>query len=249
MFKESVLWLIWQNRQTRQKYHVGNLSHDGKVYRFCYVTSGRRTLADAVANGYRLHVSFPEVDKVYESATLFPPFARRLPDPRRPDFQEILDNLGLPPDYTMMDLLKATGGKQATDPYEFVTPVMVYDRDYHFDFDIHGWRYYEGEDVVHRLSPGGELLFQREPTNVHDPYAVKVLTGDGQHLLGYVPSFYSPFVAEILSGMGNYLAKIEKINPRLGTKRKVVVSVTGSMVKEWDRFVPQDVLPPVFQLT
>mgnify|MGYP001389570001 CR=1 FL=1 len=249
MCKESMLWLIWQNSRTRQKYHVGNLSHDGKVYRFNYAMNGLRTLEDALADGYRMHVSFPEKYKVYESENLFPPFARRLPDRRRPDFQEILENLGLPPDYTLMDLLKATGGKQATDTYEFVTPVMVYGFDYHFDFDIHGWRYYDGENVVQQLSTGEELLFQSEPTNKKDPYAVKVLTKDGKHLLGYVPSFYSPFVTQILNGKGSYHAKIEKINPLLGTARKVSVAVTGSLTQETGRIIQQDVIQPFLYRT
>ena len=240
----SLLWLIWQNEQTRQKYHVGNLTHDGSCYRFYYERQGHRKLEDAMESGFKLHLSFPDKDKVYESRILFAPFARRLPDRKRPDYQQILRRLGLPPEVTEMDLLKATGGKLATDSYEFVSPVIVYGEDYHFDFYIHGWRYHDGEKMVDQLLPGQELLFQSEPANPRDPFAVKILTTDGQHHLGYVPSFYSPFVTNILNGLGSYQANIEQINPKVGTKRNVLVSVVGSL-----RCTPvqknQDVLEPV----
>nr|WP_269321878.1 hypothetical protein [Oceanobacillus salinisoli] len=38
-----------------------------------------------------------------------------------------LKGYGLPPDYTEMDLLRATGGRLATDPYEFVAPTSILD--------------------------------------------------------------------------------------------------------------------------
>lgn len=56
---------------------------------------------------------------------MFAPFYRQVPDKRRPDFESILQDLGLPRDYTVMDLLRATGGRLATDSYEFVHPLYV----------------------------------------------------------------------------------------------------------------------------
>ncbi len=36
---KSVLWLIWQNIETRQRYHIGNLYHDQTGYYFEYEKS------------------------------------------------------------------------------------------------------------------------------------------------------------------------------------------------------------------
>lgn len=36
-----VLWLIWQNVETRQRYHVGNLSSLNGEYTFSYELSGK----------------------------------------------------------------------------------------------------------------------------------------------------------------------------------------------------------------
>lgn len=121
------LWLIWQNVETRQRYHVGNLSSLNGECTFSYELSGkRRTLFDAIKDGYKPHLAFRDINKVYKSDRLFDAFARRLPDKRRPDFHELLQSFGLSKDYTDMDLLRATGGRLATDPYEFVSPIFKY---------------------------------------------------------------------------------------------------------------------------
>lgn len=80
------LCLIWQNIETRQRYHVGRLIYKDGNYTFSYETKGyRRKLKEAIENGYRPHLAFPDIHKTYTSKTLFGPFARRLPDFRRPD--------------------------------------------------------------------------------------------------------------------------------------------------------------------
>jgi hypothetical protein len=90
-----VLWLIWQNIETRQRYHVGNLSSLNGKYTFTYELSGkRRTLFEAMENGYQPHLAFRDIRKTYESNRLFDAFSRMLQDKRRPDFSEILLNLG-----------------------------------------------------------------------------------------------------------------------------------------------------------
>ena len=35
-----VLWLIWKNQETRQRYHIGNLFHENGKYIFSYELSG-----------------------------------------------------------------------------------------------------------------------------------------------------------------------------------------------------------------
>ena len=120
----DVLWLIWHNEETEQCYHVGNLIlHQDGTYTFTYELSGKpQALTAAMQNGYKPHLAFRDLEKTYVSDRLFGPFARRLPDKRRPDFSDVLKAYNLTSDYTEMDLLRATGGRLATDPYEFVVP-------------------------------------------------------------------------------------------------------------------------------
>jgi hypothetical protein len=208
-----VLWLIWQNECTRQRYHIGNLLHDGDKYVFYYERSRkRRGLFEALENGYQPHLSFPDIGKKYVSNRLFGPFERRLPDRRRPDFLEILRTYGLPRDCTDMDMLRATGGKLATDSYEFVAPIYVSGNHFDFDFYVAGWRYYEGDQVVQHLKVGDEVHFRLEPENRQDSQAVEV------------------FMFNLIQNNGRYMARIESIHVEAFPQRKVNISVYGELL-------------------
>ncbi|HHY21921.1 MAG TPA: DNA-binding protein [Bacilli bacterium] len=223
-----VLWLIWQNQETRQRYHVGNLVHSDGQYSFYYETTGkRRTLNEAMESGYIPHLSFRDIHKTYVSDRLFSPFSRRLPDKRRPDFHTVLRDLGLTLDYTDMDLLRATGGRLATDSYEFVVPISVFEDSFHFDFYIAGWRYYDGDNIESHLNKGLKVRFELEPENEKDPEAVIVLRDNKGHKLGYIPSFYSGFMFDVLKRNDWFKAQIEEINVHAKPQLKAKVSVVG----------------------
>lgn len=223
------LWLVWQNVETRQRYHVGRLLHQDGIYTFSYETSGyRRKLAEAMDNGYRPHLAFPDTNRVYTSNKLFGPFARRLPDPRRPDYQTVLQDLGLPLESTEMDVLCASGGILATDSYEFVLPIFVEDNHFYLDFFVAGWRYYDGERVIDQLRKGDVVDFSLDTENPKDHKAVLVMSVNGEKF-GYIPAFYSGWMFEIIQKKCNFQARIENIHPRAVPHRKVNISIVGEL--------------------
>lgn len=223
------LWLIWQNVETRQRYHIGSLLHQNGIYTFNYETSGyRRKLAEAMDNGYRPHLAFPDTHKEYTSNKLFGPFARRLPDPRRPDYQTVLQELGLSNDCTEMDVLRASGGILATDSYEFVSPIFIENDYFDLDFFVAGWRYYEGDHVIEQLKSGEVVEFLLDSKNPKDRNAVLVMSVKGAKL-GFIPAFYSGWMYEVIDKGCNYQARIESINPQAVPHRKVNISVIGEI--------------------
>jgi hypothetical protein len=223
------LWLIWQNVETRQRYHVGRLLHEDGVYTFSYETEGyRRKLAEAMDNGYRPHLAFPDTNRRYTSKTLFGPFARRLPDFRRPDYLSVLQDLGLSPECMEMDVLRATGGILATDSYEFVSPIIVENNNFGLDFFVAGWRYYDGDLVIDQLQVGDSVDFSLDPENDHDHKAVVVMSVNGKKL-GFIPAFYSGWVYEIIEKNCNYQARVEAVHPQAVPHRKVNISVFGQV--------------------
>lgn len=223
------LWLIWQNVETRQRYHVGRLLHDDGVYTFLYETNQyRRKLAEAMDNGYRPHLAFPDINKTYTSMKLFGPFARRLPDTRRPDYPLVLRELGLSTECTEMDVLRATGGILATDSYEFVSPILAENDLFALDFFVAGWRYYEGDQVIGQLKVGDSVKFLLDPQNDHDHKAVVVMSINGEKL-GFIPAFYSGWMYEVIEKECIYQATVEAIHPQAVPHRKVCISITGKV--------------------
>ena len=227
--KPFELWLIWQNAETRQRYHVGTLLYKDDGYKFSYeMKGGRRKLADAMNNGYRPHLAFPDTNKNYTSSTLFGPFARRLPDSRRPDYQLVLQNLGITNESTEMDILQATGGILATDSYEFVLPILV-DKDFFtLDFYVAGWRYYDGDKVIDQLQVGDNVEFLLDPQNDIDHKAVVVMSVN-EEKLGFIPAFYSGWMFEVIEKKSTYKATIKAIHPQAVNHRKVCIGITGEV--------------------
>lgn len=223
------LWLVWQNVETRQRYHVGSLLHEDGIYTFSYETKGyRRKLAEAMDNGYRPHLAFPDINKMYTSSTLFGPFARRIPDTRRPDYQSVLSDLGLSSECTKLDVLRATGGILATDSYEFVSPILVENNYFDLDFFVAGWRYYDGNQVIDQLRVGDSVEFSLDPGNEHDHKAVAVMSVNGKKL-GFIPAFYSGWMFGVIEKGCSYQAKVESIHPQAVPHRKVNISIAGEV--------------------
>jgi len=230
MARAFVLWLIWQNERTRQRYHIGNLEHLDGEYVFYYENRGkRRTLGEAMDVGYKPHLSFHNTERYYTSDVLFGPFARRLPDKRRPDYTAVLSGLGLTSDCTEMDLLRATGGRLATDSYEFVAPIYVHGNHFDFDFYVAGWRYNDGEKVLANLNAGMNVYFKMEPLNMQDSEAVIVLSDKQGHKIGYIPSFYSGFMSEVIRRNETYKAEVVSVHPIAEPQQKVKISVEGHL--------------------
>lgn len=227
--KPLELWMIWQNTETRQRYHIGRLQHEDGVFTFSYEKKGyRRKLAEAMDNGYRPHLAFPDTKKTYTSRTLFGPFARRLPDSRRPDHFSILQELGLSLDSTKMDVLRATGGVLATDSYEFVSPILVENNLFDLEFFVAGWRHYNGEQMIDQLNLDDSIEFSLDPDNKYDDKAVVVMSVNGEKL-GYIPAFYSGWMFEIIKKECKYHAKVDAVHPRAVPHRKVSISIVGEV--------------------
>src|SRR5699024_8514383 len=223
------LWLVWQNVETRQRYHVGRLLYEDNIYKFRYENQGyRRKLQEALDSGYRPHLAFPDTNKVYTSTKLFGPFARRLPDPRRPDYRNVLKSLGLSVRDNEMEVLHATGGVLATDSYEFVSPIVVEGNHFYLDFFVAGWRYYDGDSVINQLRIGEQVELCLDPENPEDHKAVQITTMNGD-VLGYIPAFYRGWMFEIIEKNSNFKVAINKIHSQAVPHRKVNITITGEV--------------------
>ncbi|SEK94815.1 HIRAN domain-containing protein [Carnobacterium iners] len=198
------LCLLWQDVNTRSWFHIGNLTLDPDgVYSFFYETDSiNKGLEEALENGYRLHPTFPDVDKTYLSESLFSAFSRRLPDRKRKDYVSVLSDLGINGTSTDFDLLSLTGGAVNSDLYEFVQPIQFDDTNHQFklDFFVRGWRYHGEKE---KLSQSDQLVLEVEENNEFDQDAVYILKNN-KNKIGYVPAFYSSFIKSILMEKLNY---------------------------------------------
>ncbi|GAA0485856.1 hypothetical protein IRB23SM22_17610 [Alkalibacterium sp. s-m-22] len=223
--QNRTLCLLWQNQQSRQWYHVANLTlEENDDYRFAYESQNKkRGLKDALENGYHLHPSFPSAVKTYTSDKLFSAFSRRLPNKARPDYVELLKANNLSVKNDEFEVLTMTGGKLISDNYEFVKPVDFDGKDFSFDFYVRGWQHYN-EDK-RQLKDLSEISFETEEDNGQDPDAIIVKYAG--ETIGYVPAFYSDFMKTVIESNSRFEVVSFDFNSQASSHRKVNILVKG----------------------
>lgn len=112
---KDIVYLYWNNKDKNQSYKIAELYKSGNKYYFKYILENVKL---ALQEGFELLIPFPNVNATYESPNLFPSFASRLPDKRRPEINKILKTYNLD-DYDEFELLKKSGAKLPTDNFEF----------------------------------------------------------------------------------------------------------------------------------
>lgn len=202
------MWLIWKQPESRRRYKVGTLKYDNEEYIFEYTNP---ELNDAHKAGFEYFPGFDNINEVYKSVELFANIETRLPNPKRPDYLEILNAYNLKKDSSKLEILKATKGRLLTDNYEFV-PSFDTDK---IEFDVAGTRYCkEIKKCINLIKINDKLLLELEPDNIYDQNAIKVIlekNGKKYHL-GYVPRYYAKYLSNLLKNNIKYSAMIQSLN-------------------------------------
>lgn len=200
------IYVIWQDTKSRNNYVIGTLTRNSH-YEFAYGME----VEQALANGFTPLVSFPWLDKRYESETVFPVFACRLPDRRRRGIKDILDKYGLT-EFDEFEFLKKSGARLPTDTLSFADPIFEGEEAVERSFFVAGMRHYlecKGCDceATEKYAEGNHLLLVPEPDNDHDHNAVKIMSQSGR-MLGYLPRHYSKAISDRLKRGVNYHCEV-----------------------------------------
>ncbi|MEH7342779.1 HIRAN domain-containing protein [Bacillus sp. JJ1532] len=205
------LLLIWKDPVSRQRFTVGKLMYNEltNIYRFIYLNPD---LNDAIQHGFKNYPNFPFLSHHYEvNGSLFKDIRSRLPQPRRPDYAEILERYGLDSSSSEMEVLEATRGRTATDNFEFVKDFKyIPNNSYDFTFDLAGARYNKFSEITSDLKINDSIELQKDIENEHDHYAVKVLA-KGVHI-GFVPKYYSMEFTKMIEDNARYTATVSKLD-------------------------------------
>lgn len=200
----DVLW----RRPGHRRYRVGILSQgDDGTYAFEYAPL--EELREAHDAGFQGIAGLPMVrGESIRSQHLFATFSQRIPSPQRPDFSRLMTEWGVDDPSDKFQILARSGGLLLTDHLELCEHR---DRDDDLStplsFVVAGMRY--GGDVdATRARPGERVVLRREPDNVKDVDAVRVLWGE--LVLGYVPRQYSRIVSLLLDSGASLAAVIER---------------------------------------
>jgi hypothetical protein len=168
---------LWGEPEGGRRLVIGELWQDAQGFAFGY----GHEVDLATEKRFRLLPEFPvrrELDSPYRSTHLFATFAQRIPSPRRPDFERILESWGVRAGDSQLEILARSGGVQMTDRIELA--------EYRRDDDlleqplvlrVAGMRHYQGAS---HIKEGDAVLLEREPHNSYESCATAILTESGE---------------------------------------------------------------------
>lgn len=247
----SRLVVTWQHPVDRDISPIGLLSYDGLEYAFNYLKS-----ASKVA-GFRPLIGFPVMEQRYTSDELFPIFAQRAMDPRRPDFERYVSDLGLENDASPWEQIARSGGARGSDTLQLF-PVPRYSGDgWTCSFLVHGMRHllaksvmvgqtthpqYEVDGfelVLSGLTRGDELRVEHEISNKYSAHSLLATTVDDDPV-GWVPNWLATEVLQLQSE-GCLAFRVDKVNPSIaGWHMRMVVNMRADCPENFEFFTGPD---------
>lgn len=230
------LFLAWQ-APNRLWFPVGRLEADNaqSIYVFEYTKGALKAQKDA---GFEPLVSFPDFDKRYESAELFPLFKNRVLDPHRKDFLDYLRTLDLDPAHSdPLEILAITGGERQTDSFE-VFPKIEKEPDNSFScrFFLHGLRHVSDEARRRALSlqAGEALRVSIELNNPATGVAIQ-LTTDDYYFLGWTPRYLVSDLLGAIKENPRIQARVVRVNDLgIPLNRRVLVEMSGALPTDFE---------------
>lgn len=204
----------WQCETTRAILPVAELIEgnetDGDRFEFGYLEGVR----DAMTKGFQAFLAFPDLDRRYASATLFPFFQNRVLPTTRPDYLDYVTALGLSVETAnVVELLGRSEGRRQTDRIE---TVLAAQRDpvtggYVTRFLARGVRHLDGaEAAILKLEAGSGLTAMLDSENPVNPRAR--LLRVGEQSVGFVPDYLLADMEVLDHGEALPTFTVERIN-------------------------------------
>lgn len=214
------LIVAWQHPVERSIHPVGFLSFDGDTYRFGYIQNVLRV------KDFRPLLGFADLHGNYRSADLFPLFAQRAMDPRRPDYHRYIERLGLEGEPGPWEQIARSQGRRQGDTLQLLPEPTVSGDELSCRFLVHGIRHVheeprvlagqeihvtreEVEAALARLAPGEKLALADEPGNPANSLAIMVLGSDVP--IGWIPDLLVEDVHRLMQST-DVTVSVEHVN-------------------------------------
>lgn len=214
------LIVAWQHPVERSISPVGFLTYDGSRYRFTYIRNALQI------KDFRPLLGFEDLHRGYSSAELFPLFAQRAMDPRRPDYQRYVERLGLEGEPGPWEQIARSQGRRQGDTLQLLPEPTLAGNELSGLFLVNGMRYAHREPrvlggqvitvtreqvdaVLSELKPGDELALASEPGNPVNPLALMVLGSSVP--VGWVPDLLVEDL-QVLLDRADVSVKVEHVN-------------------------------------
>lgn len=252
------LVVTWQHPDERLIEPIGVLDYDGRRYSFSYIRHALQV------KDFRPLLGFRDLYRQYISNELFPFFAQRVMDPRRPDYQRYVQRLGLPDDASPWEQIARSQGRRQGDTIQLL-PEPINDQGViTCRFLVNGVRHVPGpsrildgrsiqvdrdqvEAALSALRPGDPLRIAREPDNPINKLALMVIT-DSATPIGWIPNLMVEDMHRLLSRAQVTMTADHVNGPSAPSHLRLLALLTGRdaghfrffVGKKWELLYRQD---------
>lgn len=233
----TVLYVFWQNPESRRWFPVGILNRTDQGFEFVYT----RGAEEAV--GFTPFGRMTDLYARYESRDLFPLFGNRLLSSKRPEYGQFIHWIAAEQQASdPLVVLGRTGGRRATDSLVVYPKPEVNERDeLELLFLCHGISHLpkDAADRVATMRAEDVLFPMLDIRNPHDPNAIALRTDDPAHLIGYVPRFFAKELRVCIeaSRPGDARLSVVRVNPDAPLQLRLLCRFTSPWpngFRPWD---------------
>ena len=230
----KVLYLAWQDPESRQWHPVGKLTSDEGIYRFVY------TKGATLSKNFLPFGSMRDLHAEYKFHDLLPLFANRIISKKRPEYKDFLHWLDLREgEADPLVVLARTEGVRETDSLTaFPCPEPDEEGKYVVHFFSHGVRYLPDDARIRigKLQVGDRLYLMLDPQNRYDGCAIALRTHDPTTIVGYCPRYISCDFLEILENNPDAVrVEVKQVNADAPIQLRLLCTLTA----DWpDNFKP-----------
>jgi hypothetical protein len=250
------LFLAWQapkdSNRSRAWFPIGRLDAESSgsevtSCRFRYTGGAIRAHEEV---GFEPLVSFPEFEEDYSSEKLFPLFHNRVLSPKRPDFPEYIEWLGLSREEAdPITILSVSGGMRVTDNLQTFPKIETApDGSFQMRFFAHGLRHLQdaSRERARELTPGEKLRIMIEVNNPATRLAVTLHTED-YIMVGWAPRYLSEDLVKCIPQAPEIEATVVKVNHlHAPLNQSILVEYTGKAPRDHKLMSSPDFTPLIW---
>jgi hypothetical protein len=201
------------------------LDHRATGYRFQYLEG-----VGGSVEGFRPFIGFPDLNRMYESARLWPFFDLRVMDRKRPDYPQYVRWLGLTVEASRLDILSRSGGERKGDSVLLAeSPAVADGGATEAVFLVRGVSYAVGqhgtEVAAESLQAGDRLTLVDDSTNEANPRALLLEASDGAPV-GWIPDLLVDYAHQVRSG-GGFVELLQNNGPTAPWHARLLVRMSG----------------------
>lgn len=233
------VYLAWQAPDTRDWHVVGLLTESVEAYEFGYTYGAKKSEKFIPFSG------MDDLNRLYRAKELFPLFKNRVLSPKRPEYPDFIQWLGLDKEKASpVAILERSGGLRGTDQLQMFKRFEIdVAGNFKYTFFAHGLGYLSASAAnrVASLAHGARLYLCPDSQNDRDKNAIIIRAENPAEIVGYCPRYLAKTMLMLLEEGDCVRLTVEALSDKAPANYRLLCKAEGQIHKgAVDKFMDDD---------